>query len=65
MLCDGQTIEINKTFLLYNGRGDDGEGGVVHYFTFQTLGKETTFAVLEISLLVLSQAVEEVIDRFP
>jgi len=63
-LCDGQIIEINKTFLIYNGRGDDGEGGVVHYFTFQTLGKETTFAVFEISLLILSEAVEEVMGRY-
>jgi hypothetical protein len=64
MLCDGQIIEINKTFLLYNGQGDDGEGGFVHYFTLQTLGKEATFAVAEISLLILSQAVEEVMDRY-
>jgi hypothetical protein len=63
-LCDGQIIEINKTSLLYNGQGDDGEGGFVHYFTFQTLGKETTFAVLEISLLILSQAVEDLMDRY-
>jgi hypothetical protein len=59
-----QTVQINQVPVCYNGRGEDGEGGFVHYFTSKIPGKETTFTVSTISFSVLSQVVEEAVGRF-
>jgi hypothetical protein len=59
-----QTVQINQVPLCYNGRGEDGEGGFVHYFTSKIPGKETTFTVPKITFSVLSQVVEEAVGRF-
>jgi len=49
---------------LYNGKGEDGEGGFVHYFTSRSPGKETTFAVPRISARTLSRVVGEAMSRY-
>ncbi len=59
-----QIIRINKISVCYNGKGEDGEGGFVHYFTLTMPGKETTFAVPEISVPVLSRVLDKVMDRY-
>jgi hypothetical protein len=59
-----QTIEINKMPVCYNGRGEDGEGGFVHYFTSKLPGKETTFVVPRISARTLSKVVGETMSRY-
>jgi hypothetical protein len=59
-----QTIEVNKVPVCYNGKGDDGAGGVVHYFTSKVPGKETTFAVPKISIRVLSRVLDQAMDRY-
>jgi hypothetical protein len=57
-----QIIKINNMTACYNGKGDDGEGGFVHYFTSMVPGKETTFTVPENSAPVLSPVIDKVID---
>jgi hypothetical protein len=59
-----QTIKINKMPVYYNGKGEDGEGGFVHYFTSKTPGRETTFTVPKISVDVLSRVVDEAMSRY-
>jgi hypothetical protein len=59
-----QTIKINEVPVCYNGKGEDGEGGFVHYFTSRIPGKETTFTVPKISFGVLSRVVDEAVGRF-
>ena len=59
-----QIIQINKMFVCYNGKGDDGEDGFVHFFTLDIPGKETTFTVPEISVPVLSRVVDKVMDLY-
>ena len=59
-----QIIKINSISVFYNGKGDDGEGGFVHYFTLNMPGKETTFTVPEISVPVLSQVLDKVMDGY-
>ena len=59
-----QIIKINSISDFYNGKGDDGEGGFVHYFTLNMPGKETTFTVPEISVPVLSQVLDKVMDGY-
>jgi hypothetical protein len=59
-----QIIKINSIFVCYNGKGDDGEGGFVHFFTLNMPGKETTFTVPEISVPVLSRVLNKVMDRY-
>ena len=59
-----QTIEINKVPVCYNGKGEDGEGGFVHYFTSKLPGKETTFTVPQISVRTLSMVVDQAMSRF-
>ena len=59
-----QTIEINKVPVCYNGKGEDGEGGFVHYFTSKLPGKETTFTVPQISVSTLSMVVDQAMSRF-
>ena len=48
----------------YNGKGDDGEDGFVHFFTLNIPGKETTFTVPEISVSVLSRVLDKVIASY-
>ncbi len=60
-LLVGQIIEINKTSVVYNGKGEDGEGLFFHYFTLNVPGKETTFCVRNISVATLSQALDKVL----
>jgi hypothetical protein len=59
-----QTIKINKVPLLYNGKGEDGEGGFVHYFTSKVAGRETTFSVPKVSARVLSRVLDEAMSRY-
>jgi hypothetical protein len=59
-----QTIKINKMPVCYNGKGEDGEGGFVHYFTSKMPGRETTFTVPKISVDVLSRVVDEAMSRY-
>jgi len=59
-----QTIKINEVPVCYNGKGEDGEGGFVHYFTSKLPGKETTFAVPRISARTLSRVVGEAMSRY-
>jgi hypothetical protein len=59
-----QTIKINKVPICYNGKGEDGEGGFVHYFTSKLAGKETTFVVPRISVRVLSRVLNEAMCRY-
>jgi hypothetical protein len=59
-----QTIKINKVPVCYNGKGEDGEGGFVHYFTSKLPGKETTFTVPQISVRTLSRVVDQAMSRF-
>ena len=52
----------------YNGKGDDGEDGFVHFFSLNIPGKETTFTatftVPEISVPVLSRVLDKVMGRY-
>ena len=59
-----QIIKINSISVCYNGKGDDGEGGFVHYFTLNMPGKETTFTVPEISISVLSRVLDKVMGGY-
>ena len=59
-----QIIKINSISVCYNGEGDDGEDGFVHFFTLNIPGKETTFTVPEISVPVLSRVLDKVMDRY-
>jgi hypothetical protein len=59
-----QIIKINKMPVCYNGKGDDGEDGFVHFFTLNIPGKETTFTVPEISVPVLSRVLDKVMGRY-
>jgi len=59
-----QVIKINSISVCYNGEGDDGENGFVHFFTLSIPGKETTFTVPEISVVVLSRVLDKVMDRY-
>jgi hypothetical protein len=59
-----QTIKINEVPVCYNGKGEDGEGGFVHYFTSILAGKETTFVVPRISVRTLSRVVGEAMSRY-
>ncbi len=59
-----QTIKINKMPVCYNGKGEDGEGGFVHYFTSKVPGKETTFTVPKISVRLLSRVLNVAVNRY-
>jgi hypothetical protein len=59
-----QIIKINSISVCYNGEGDDGEDGFVHFFTLNIPGKETTFTAPEISVPVLSRVLDKVMDRY-
>ena len=59
-----QTIKINKVPVCYNGKGEDGQGGFVHYFTSKLPGKETTFTVPQISVSTLSRVVDQAMSRY-
>jgi hypothetical protein len=59
-----RTIKINQVPVCYNGKGEDGEGGFVHYFTSKLPGKETTFVVPTISARTLSRVVGEAMSRY-
>ena len=59
-----QTIKINQVPLCYNGKGEDGEGGFVHYFTAKVPGRETTFTVPKLSVSVLSRVLDEAMNRY-
>ena len=59
-----QIIKINSISVCYNGKGDDGESGFVHFFTLNIPGKETTFTVPEISVPALSRVLDKVMDRY-
>jgi hypothetical protein len=59
-----QTIKINKVPVCYNGKGEDGEGGFVHYFTSKMPGRETTFVVPNVSVRALSRVVDEAMSRY-
>ena len=59
-----QVIKINSISVSYNGKGDDGEDGFVHFFTLNIPGKETTFTVPEISVPVLSRVLDKLMDRY-
>jgi hypothetical protein len=59
-----QTIKINEVPVCYNGKGEDGQGGFVHYFTSKLPGKETTFVVPKVSVRALSMGVGEAMSRF-
>jgi hypothetical protein len=59
-----QVIKINSIPVCYNGKGDDGEDGFVHFFTLDMPGKETTFTVPEISIPVLSRVLDKVMGRY-
>jgi hypothetical protein len=60
-----QTIHINKVPVCYNGKGEDGKGGFVHYFTSKLPGKETTFVIPTVSVHALSRVVDEAMNRYP
>ena len=60
-----QTIHINKVPVCYNGKGEDGKGGFVHYFTSKLPGKETTFVIPTVSVRALSRVVDEAMNRYP
>jgi len=60
-----QTIHINKVPVCYNGKGEDGKGGFVHYFTSKLPGKETTFVIPTVSVSALSRVVDEAMNRYP
>jgi hypothetical protein len=60
-----QTIHINKVPVCYNGKGEDGKGGFVHYFTSKLPGKETTFVIPTVSVGALSRVVDEAMNRYP
>ena len=59
-----QVIKINSISVCYNGEGEGGEDGFVHFFTLDMPGKETTFTVPEISVVVLSRVLDKVMDRY-
>ena len=59
-----QVIKINSISVCYNGEGEDGEDGFLHFFTLDIPGKETTFAVPEISIGLLSRVLDKVMDRY-
>lgn len=59
-----QIIKINSISVCYNGKGEDGEDGFLHFFTLNIPGKETTFTVPEISVPVLSRVLDKVMDRY-
>ena len=59
-----QTIKINKVPVLYNGKGEDGEGGFVHYFTAKVPGRETTFTVPKVSIPVISKVLDQAMNRY-
>jgi hypothetical protein len=59
-----QVIKINSISVCYNGEGEDGEDGFVHFFTLDMPGEETTFTVPEISVPVLSRVLDKVMDRY-
>ena len=59
-----QVIKINSIPVRYNGKGENGEDGFVHFFTLDMPGKETTFTVAEISVPVLSRVLDKVMDRY-
>jgi hypothetical protein len=59
-----QTIHINEVPVYYNGKGEDGQGGFVHYFTSKMPGKETTFTVPKISFPILSRVLDEAMNRY-
>ena len=59
-----QIIKINSISVCYNGKGDDGQDGFLHFFTLDMPGKETTFTVPEISVPVLSRVLDKVMDRY-
>ena len=60
-----QTIHINKVPVCYNGKGEDGQGGFVHYFTTKLPGKETTFVIPKVSVRALARVVDEAMNRYP
>jgi hypothetical protein len=57
-------FKINSIPVCYNGKGEDGEDGFLHFFTLDIPGKETTFTVPEISVPVLSRVVDKVMDLY-
>jgi hypothetical protein len=59
-----QIIKINSISVCYNGMGEDGADGFLHFFTLNMPGKETTFTVPEISVPVLSRVLDKVMDRY-
>ena len=59
-----QVVKINSIPVRYNGKGENGEDGFVHFFTLDMPGKETTFTVTEISVPVLSRVLDKVMDRY-
>jgi hypothetical protein len=59
-----QVFKINSIPVCYNGKGEDGEDGFLHFFTLDIPGKETTFTVPEISVPVLSRVVDKVMDLY-
>jgi len=59
-----QTIHINEVPVCYNGKGEDGQGGFVHYFTSKMPGKETTFTVPKLSFRDLSRELDEAMGRY-
>ena len=59
-----QVIKINSISVCYNGEGEDGEDGFVHFFTLDMPGEETTFTVPEISVPVLSRVLDKVMGRY-
>jgi hypothetical protein len=59
-----QVIKINSIPVRYNGEGEDGEVGFVHFFTLDMPGKETTFTVPEISVPILSRVLDKVMHRY-
>jgi hypothetical protein len=59
-----QIIKINSISVCYNGKGDDGEDGFVHFFTLDVPGMETTFTVPEVSVPTLSRVLDKVMDRY-
>ena len=46
-----QIIKINSISVCYNGKGDDGQNGFLHFFTLDMPGKET-------------QVLDKVMDRY-
>ena len=59
-----QVFKINSIPVCYNGKGEDGEDGFLHFFTLDIPGKETTFTVPEISVPVLSRVLDKVMGRY-